>query len=45
MGSFATHVQVVQPRFVRSAFSTPLATASSPAGTVMWKVYAALSLG
>ena len=45
IGSLATHDHVVQPLRVRWPASTPLATASSPAGTVMSNRYEAASLG
>ncbi len=37
IGSFASQLQVVQPCLVLVPSSTPLATASSPSGTVTLK--------
>jgi hypothetical protein len=44
-GSGARQVQVVHPCLVRLSMRSPLATASSPSGTVIAKSYLALSLG
>ena len=45
IGSLASQSQVVRPCFLHLPSSLPLATASSPAGTVTLKVKEALSVG